>query len=66
MIVGVDEAGQEREARQIDDLGMGRPRRTPTRARGDDPLTVDDHGRVGHREGARAIDEGCSDQDLHG
>ena len=62
MNVSVDEARQHPFAPCIEALGIRRDCDGPSRACGDNPVAVDDYGRVGHRRRAGAVDEGAADQ----
>ena len=54
--VGVDEAGQERHAAELDHLGVPSGIRRPAPTAGD-PLPLDQHDRVRHRRTAAPVDQ---------
>src|SRR5712691_6767112 len=65
MIVAVDEAGKQREAREIDDVGVCWPGDGMTwSCRGNAPV-VDEYGSVRYRCGASAVDQSSAEKQLH-
>ena len=65
MVVAIDQAGQHRLPRHIDDFGVGRP--VALIAGGDrlDAIVAKDDRRVLDRRGAGAVDQPATFQDLH-